>query len=247
MQNPYPETFFAAIRQGAWKSADVILGYLFRSFRPASILDVGCGQGAWLAAGAALGVTELTGVDGPWVDANRMLHPMIRFVQADLEKGIDLGQRFDLCISVEVAEHISFKAAETFVETLSNASDVIIFSAAIPLQGGVRHINEQWQSFWARLFEERDYQCLDFFRPGIWNDSTVECWYRQNLLLYVKRSHPMRAEIAARSGGSQMLDVVHPDIYTGNLNDYVRQLERPSLKLCARMLGRWFAQRFGTR
>ena len=76
---------------------------------------------------------------------------------------------------------------ERFVADLVALAPVVLFSAAIPGQGGTDHINEQWQDYWARLFAKHDYVALDFLRLKFWNDSRIEWWYRQNIILYVRR------------------------------------------------------------
>lgn len=73
-----------------------------------------------------------------------MLDPRIKFVAADLANPLKepLG-RFDLAISVEVAEHLPKEAAETFIDNLVSLSDEVVFGAAYEHQGGVNHLNEQ--------------------------------------------------------------------------------------------------------
>ena len=63
-------------------------------------------------------------------------------------------------------------------------SDVVLFSAAIPGQGGTHHLNERWPSYWANLFGSAGYDVLDVVRANIWDDARVEWWYRQNLLVF---------------------------------------------------------------
>ena len=235
----YTPSFYAGTVSGALQSARLVMGLLFDTYRPKSVLDVGCGQGAWLAAAEEFGCSRLVGVDGPWVDPAALLSKKVEFSTVNLEEKFRVSKRFDLCISVEVAEHLSAPRARAFVETLCAASDVILFSAAIRLQGGVNHMNEQWQSFWANLFEEAGYECHDLFRPKLWNNRNVESWYRQNILLYIKRSHHI-AEVARVSCLLRgPLDIVHPEIYEGNLETLNRTIEEPSLKFCCQSFSRW--------
>lgn len=107
---------------------------------------------------------------------------------ADLSKRIALGKKYDLCISVEVGEHLPREKAEVFLDNLCRSSDVILFSAAVPGQGGTDHINEQWPDYWRKKFQKRGYACYDAFRGRLWEDGRVEWWYRQNLFLYVKEN-----------------------------------------------------------
>jgi len=235
----YSSAFYAGQMPGALQSARVILEILFETFRPASVLDVGCGQGAWLAAAEELGSVKLAGIDGPWVDPAALLSPKIEFSHANLEEGIKVSQQFDLCISVEVAEHLRDHRARAFVEALCAASEIVLFSAAVKGQGGTNHVNEQWQSYWAQLFDAAGYQHYDLFRPRVWMDRRVERWYRQNLLLYAKRSHPVSDLLKKGALIPGPLDIVHPEVYEDNLQSLKRILDRPSLKLCGQLVARW--------
>jgi len=72
------------------------------------------------------------------------------------------------------------------VENLVNLSDIILFSAAIPNQGGDRHVNEQWPSYWVKKFKERGYVAIDPIRGAMEKIQAVQPFYIQNLLIYVK-------------------------------------------------------------
>jgi SAM-dependent methyltransferase len=238
-QTCYTSDFYAGTVHGALESARIILALLFEIYRPQSVLDVGCGQGAWLAAAEELGCARLVGIDGHWVQPRAMLSANIEFIAADLERTLPLQRHFDLCISLEVAEHLSADRAHSFVQDLCAASDLVLFSAAISLQGGTNHTNEQWQSFWAELFARSGYNCYDFFRPVLWRDGRVESWYRQNALLYVKAPHPIAEPLKAAALGRGPLDIVHPEIYAGNLETLQRAMSSPSLSLCTHLCSRW--------
>jgi SAM-dependent methyltransferase len=235
----YTHSFYAGTVHGALDSARIILALLFEMHRPQSILDVGCGQGAWLAAAEELGCARLVGVDGHWVQPGALLSTNIEFIAADLERTLPLRRHFDLCISLEVAEHLSTDRAHSFVQDLCAASDLVLFSAAISCQGGTNHTNERWQSFWAELFARLGYGCYDLIRPVLWRDGRVESWYRQNALLYVKSSHPAAERLKAMALDRGPLDIVHPEIYTGNLETLQRAMSNPSLSLCSQLCSRW--------
>jgi SAM-dependent methyltransferase len=152
---------------------------------PRSVVDVGCGLGAWLVAAIEQGITDVQGIDGPHVDVARLLIPRERFIAADLERPVELGRRYDLVISLEVAEHVSASAADTFVASLVKLGPAVLFSAAIPDQGGERHVNEQWPHYWVEKFAVHGYAALDCIRDRIWDHPDVEPWYAQNVFLYV--------------------------------------------------------------
>jgi SAM-dependent methyltransferase len=235
----YTSRFYSGTAPGSLASARLLLGLLFESFRPKSVIDVGCGNGAWLAAAEELGANKLVGIDGSWGNPAALLSRNISFRPVDLESAFEVGEMFDLCISVEVAEHLSPDAAQRFVRSLCSASDVVLFSAAIRHQGGVLHINEQRQSYWANLFESAGYECHDVFRPVFWPDPRVDTWYRQNAFLYIKGSHPCAAKMRERALLRGPLDIVHPELFEGNLENYQRAIEAPTLRFCWQCLGRW--------
>jgi hypothetical protein len=115
-----------------------------------------------------------------------------------------------LALSLEVAEHLPPESANSFVASLVQLAPAVLFSAAVPGQGGVQHINEQWQSFWARCFERQGYRTVDILRPRIWADSRVAFYYRQNALLYVAQD--TAASLTSLPATPVNLDIVHPEM-----------------------------------
>ena len=133
----------------------------------------------------------------------------------DFEKDMDgISGSYDLCISMEVAEHLPDRFASPFVDLLTRLSPVVLFSAAIPEQGGTDHFNEQWPSYWAARFRKQGFRSVDVIRPAVWADKKVKWWYRQNTILYVQKDHdllnnPLLLEAAA-GRIDNVMDVVHP-------------------------------------
>lgn len=210
--NRYERTAEAAVR---------ILDLVLPRIPPVrSALDVGCGVGAWLSVLKEKGVSEIAGIDGVWVEEKLLRIPRENFRIADLSERLDLGRRCDLAISLEVAEHLPPARAAGFVEELAGASDFVLFSAAIPFQGGYRHVNEQWQSYWAELFARQGYAVRDWVRPRLWLDEKIPVWYRENLLLFV--AHDRLADLKPAPDGSPdaslPLDVVHPEAYLSKVD-----------------------------
>lgn len=120
-----------------------------------------------------------------------------------------INRTFDLAVSLELAEHLPAAASDRFISLLTSLAPAVLFSAAIPGQGGTEHVNEQWQSSWAERFKRRDYQPLDAIRPRIWRNDDVAWWYRQNTFLYV-RSDSI-ATLIATFPVTPLLDVIHPE------------------------------------
>ncbi|MEM8773229.1 MAG: class I SAM-dependent methyltransferase [Pseudomonadota bacterium] len=185
----YRDQYYDYIDDGSSRSAARIIARIQQELNIGSVLDVGCGRGAWLSEWSRAGASEFHGVDGEYVEIDKLPFEAAHFSPADLTNPLDLNRRFDLVQSVEVAEHLDEKYAEQFVDTLTRHGDVIMFSAATPGQGGEHHVNEQPLDYWRAKFAARGYDCYDFIRPQIKDDANVEPWYRFNLLFYIRNGH----------------------------------------------------------
>jgi len=181
---PYDDAFFNNQEQGSAQSARVIVPIVVRLLNPKSVIDIGCGRGTWLFAFQENGVKTIKGLDGQWVDTSRMLVDPACFTPTDLSRPFQITGSYDLAVCLEVGEHIPQRHSRQLVHALTAASPIILWSAALPGQGGVNHINEQWPSYWQSLFAERGYRRLDPIRRLVWQDERVAWWYRQNILVY---------------------------------------------------------------
>ncbi len=207
---PYDPDYFDALDGPARSSAAVVARLVADLVRPGSVVDVGCGSGAWLAAFAALGA-EVVGVDGPWLAGEGARPFPGPFVACDFEVSVpDLGRRFDLAVSLEVAEHLSDDRAAPFVAGLTSLSDVVLFSAAVPGQGGRDHRNERWPSYWADRFSAHGYLAVDVVRLRVWDRPEVAWWYRQNTLLFLTEAALERLDLGQHVAAPP-LSLVHPD------------------------------------
>ena len=150
-------------------SAEVVVPMVMELVHPRSVTDLGCGLGTWLSVFREAGVEDVLGVDGEYVRLESLEIPKERFVAHDLRQPFAAGRRSDLSMSLEVAEHLSPEYAAPFVTTLTRLAPVVLFSAAVPGQGGTEHVNEQWPSYWAQLFRERGYLPVDCLRRHLWD------------------------------------------------------------------------------
>lgn len=233
-----------AEEQAGRVSADRILDIVAEYLQPASVLDVGCGLGTWIAALQSRGITDVRGIDGPWLDPkDAVCDPSVLQV-ADLEAPFDLNRRFDLVVCLEVAEHLSSAAAERFVESLVRHSSAVLFSAAIPFQGGHHHVNERFLSYWVTLFGKHAFQPLDIVRGRIWHDQQVHWWLRQNVVLFAHKdliaTNASLKRVAEHQGP---ISVVHPDVYMERMRGLLAQLEQfQKLEATLRQGGRFNAR-----
>lgn len=244
----YDEDFYARQYEGSIRSATKFLSRLFDDYRPSSIIDFGCGVGSWLYAAEQLGVDQLAGLDGEWVSEQQLLSEKMDFYPVDFERVESFDRRCDLALSVEVAEHIDALHADRFVGLICSASDLVIFGAAIPFQGGEQHINEQPQSYWVDKFASHGFVCFDYFRPAFWNDSDIEYWYRQNTLLFVRSESLARYPFLGIMPRDFIVDVVHPELFARKrrtppqradvLRDAALELEDEDIKLAFLMMSK---------
>ncbi len=217
----YSDSFFDNQKAGSLSSAQVILSALFGVLGrvPVSVADFGCGVGTWLRVATELGAAAIRGFDGPWVPASQLTIPAASFTACDLAHVARTGilpaedaLPYDLVISVEVAEHLPPVYSADFVQLLCKCGDLILFSAAIPYQGGESHVNEDWPTSWSDLFAQHGFECFDALRSLVWANPAVEWWYAQNVLVFAKGS----ANAALRTRLEpvpQPLVLVHPRKY----------------------------------
>ncbi len=214
----YDQRFFEERDTRTRYAAERVLGIVLDALPPVSSgVDIGCGVGTWLSVLAAKGAPDVVGAEGDWLDTSLLKIDPARFVRIDLREAIPIDRRFDLAISLEVAEHVTPEQGERLVGKLCELADFVLFSAAIPCQGGKHHVNEQWQSYWARKFAARGFLALDIVRPAVWGDERVDVWYRQNTVLYVKASRAGELRTAVKPADPEALSIVHPELYTRRL------------------------------
>jgi SAM-dependent methyltransferase len=181
----YGTDFYRFLASFAVRSAQRVVPLLTSASPVHSVVDFGCGEGAWLSVWAAAGAS-VTGVDGPYIETTSLLIDPGKFHAADLSAPIDLGRQFDLVQSLEVAEHLPPAKAEQFVKTLTAHGSQVLFSAAVPGQGGENHLNERPLGYWRAMFRKRGYAAIDYLRPLICEDPLIARWYRCNMMLYVR-------------------------------------------------------------
>jgi len=227
MTTVYDNAFFLSHQASARSSAEATVALLEELVPLRSVLDLGCGLGTWLAALRSRGIVDLHGVDGDYVRRDLLEIPRECFAAGDLTRPLALGRRFDLAMSLEVAEHLPADAGPVLVDSLTRHASLVLFSAAVPGQGGKNHVNCRWPDYWATLFAERGYDVIDCLRPRLWGRTDVDWWYQQNMLLFAERTHlaatPALMAAAARHPQALALAMVHPGLYQAVLDWGVEQ------------------------
>ena len=224
----YDADFFRRNIEGASRSAAVIVPHVLEVIPAKSVADVGCGVGVWAAEFLRHKVQDVLGIDGVHVPHEQLKISPDRFVARDLSQGLNLNRRFDLAVCLEVAEHLPATRAESLVADLVSLAPAVLFSAAIPNQRGVNHVNEQWPEYWQKLFAVHNYRLLDCIRSAVWLDGRVEWWYRQNILLYLNEKHYSKF---AHLNSCGPLSVVHPEMLKAvtNTRNQIAALLRKTL------------------
>lgn len=187
--NHYSPEFFKIQREGSSRSAKEVVPLVVELVQPQSVVDVGCGVGTWLSEFLKQGVADIQGIDGEYVEKKMLKIPPEKFLASNITEPIRFNRKFDLVVCLEVAEHLPAEYADLLVDSLAALGPVILFSAAIPFQGGVHHVNEQWPDYWASRFQKRNFTLVDCLRPKIWHNEKVQICYRQNTFLFVHHDH----------------------------------------------------------
>ncbi len=204
----YDKNFYETNRKDL-NAAKIIVSYIIEHLHPTSVIDLGCGSGTWISEFNRQGIKDVLGIDGDYVNSEWQLIDKKYFKPFDLTKRINLGRKYDLAVSLEVAEHIDEKYSDIFLENITNLSDVILFSAAVPNQGGTNHVNEQYPTYWINKFKGYGYECYDCLRWKFWDNKEIAFWYRQNMMFYVKKDKFEHIKKCFEVGKSP-INIVHP-------------------------------------
>lgn len=209
----YNKQFFKKQSLGSYSSATVIVPILHNLFKPKTVIDVGCGLGIWLKTFQSYNLDNYIGLDSH-SNLDMLVIDKKHFKHVDLNTmDIKNNATWDIAMSLETAEHLQPSAAKQFVKKLVSLSNVVVFSAAIPYQGGRNHINECWQTKWELLFNSYGYKAYDIIRPQIWDNQDVEWWYAQNIIIYVNIQQTTLCNKLDKLHMPAILDIVHPRKY----------------------------------
>lgn len=214
MKSSVYDAEFYKERTDSLRAARQIVPFIVKLLNPKSVVDVGCGTGEFLWVFEEFGVNDYLGIDGNWVLNQNMRIPKEKFLPMNLEEPKELSKKFDIALSLEVAEHLSLEASEGFVKFLVSLSDYVLFSGAIPFQGGLNHINEQWPDYWFKLFTKYNFSPVDIIRKQFWNNEDVAYWYSQNTFLYIKNELiSNNLSFLENKVDDSYINVVHPKLF----------------------------------
>lgn len=243
MSTLYDAAFYREQSAGSRQSAQQVVPLLLQAFAPRSVVDLGCGIGTWLSVVRELGVEDVLGLDGDYVDRSNLQIPGEQFIPADFRKAVPTARQFDMAMCLEVAEHLPEDTAQGLITHLTKLAPLVAFSAAIPGQGGTDHVNERWQDYWRAGFLAQGYRAVDLIRPQVWQNDKVDFWYAQNLIVYASAEAislhaltPVEPHIS--------LNLVHPRQLTA-ARDEGRLYLSKALSMLPELLGKTVRRRLG--
>lgn len=226
----YSSEFYSDMEISSLTSAKEIVPILLERYHPSSVVDVGCGTGPFALEFVLGEVEDVVGYEGQWMKHVDTVLDKDKYIYCDISQEFESTHEFDMCLCLEVAEHLDHSKARTLILNLTRLSTRIVFSAAIPQQGGNHHVNEQWPDYWARLFAEQGFFLEWDPRLSIWNNSRIAPCYRQNTLVFHKDPHGQLSIPYA---------LVHPEAWSQAMRYRTLPLWRSTLNLLPRPLLRF--------
>jgi len=198
-------------------SADHLARILYSIFKPVSVIDVGCGLGAFVKAFKEFGVKDAIGLDLPSVSTRMRLIPKEMFYEFDLTYKLNVGERYDMALCLEVAEHVPIHDTAQLVDNLCRLAPIVVFSAALPHQRGQGHINCHPPDWWRLQFEEKGYRCYDHLRDEIWHMTDIPWWYRQNIMVFGEDVFMMLDAYGLKPSPTPIRHLIHPEMHDQNI------------------------------
>tara|TARA_B100000212_G_scaffold342211_1_gene328233 strand:- start:30 stop:725 length:696 start_codon:yes stop_codon:yes gene_type:complete len=205
----YKKSFYKNRTTDTKYSARLILELLKKNISEVdSIVDIGCGSGAWLEQSQeTFSSASLKGFEGDWLPkeiVENLTDKKILLEIGNLNSKVFLDKvpKCDLIISLEVLEHLEKETIPYICSKIFTKSKYILFSAALPYQGGNGHISELPLSYFVEKMNMNGYGCLDVIRGEIWNDQNIPFWYKQNIVLFVR---------GLKNNISEPIDIIHPE------------------------------------
>jgi SAM-dependent methyltransferase len=161
-------------------------------------VDVGCGSGAYAAEAIRRGhpTVGLERSAAGRLLAKRQGVDSRRFDFRDASPMLD-DAPFELAYSFEVAEHLPAELGQSLVDVLCSIAPTVVFSAALPGQGGVGHINEQPPEYWHAKFAasnfHHDPSTTHALRDNFAASGVKAPWLLTNPAVYICSDTPLAA------------------------------------------------------
>lgn len=184
-QHPvFTPKFFEDTYASSRESARAVVPKVVELLHPASVVDVGCGTGAWMAEFSRAGVVKVSGIDGRWIDPAVMRVADSSVIRRHLALPLDITDQFALAVCLEVAQTLENEHADQLIASLVSLATLVLFSAAPPGQGGFGHVNEQPIQWWQDRFQQYGYRLVSPIGRMFAQDPKVSWWYSNNMVLF---------------------------------------------------------------
>jgi len=174
-----------SLRDKAW--AENFCDIILKTFNPKSVIDFGCGTGDLLHLFEKKG-TEILGIDGSRANRNHCKINKDNFLLFDIRNKYKSKKKYDLCLCLEVAEHIEERYSDILINSLARSSPNIVFTAAPPGQEGLNHVNLKPYDWWIRKFEginfKFDKSLTEYLKREMTKIPDIHAWYIKNLLVF---------------------------------------------------------------
>ena len=163
--------------------ADRLAYWIKNRLHPEKVLDVGCGPGMHVYSLRDQNVIAW-GYD---IDSRVKNQPYLRQVSM-----FDIEDQGDVVLCIEVAEHLETHLNADIVQAIRRCltpRGILIWTAAIPGQGGVGHINCQPQQYWHNMFVQAGLLPLSDLRQELlhWITQGYHMgWFTQNLQIFMR-------------------------------------------------------------
>lgn len=178
-----PVISFSDIEREEKNMANQVATWIKNTLSPKSVLDVGCGPGTYVYSLLDVGITA-SGIDiDKRVKSKRHLKQQSIFDLTD--------EKSDLILCIEVAEHIDKSLEDQLIEKLfSITENTLIWTAAIPGQGGIKHINcrpkEYWEEKLTRIGFKRNTAKEQDLLNYVTSNPPYMGWFANNLMYFEK-------------------------------------------------------------
>lgn len=144
------EHWVNGLKEYDWQNELIAFGVMCAFMKPQTWLDIGCGTGAMVKTAIRNGVAAF-GVD-------QIAENSEQFKQHDLTQPLDLGRKFALVTTIEFVEHLPEQFEGVICDTITRhiaPGGRLIFTAAVPGQGGYNHFNCQPPKYWTDRLTSR--------------------------------------------------------------------------------------------
>ena len=188
-RDDYNTSFFNYVDSLQASSHPIMAATIAHRFKLENVIDIGCGSGGLLHSLREVGNIPGSGLEYSKRGRELCMQKGLQVEFADLTEPLAIDPKHDLVCCFEVAEHLPEAFADQLVASLTSGPNHVVFSAAIPGQGGNDHVNEQPNSYWIEKFETQDFKTDKTMTEEIraeWRSGEVVDWFANNVMVFCR-------------------------------------------------------------